>query len=77
MTREIVIPNSESYQITIPKEYINKKVEILVLPFETHLKNTDETMKYDILLQTQGLLSANKIDPIEWQRCIRDEYERH
>ena len=35
MLREIVRPTTESYNIHIPKEYINTEVEILVLPF-TH-----------------------------------------
>ena len=33
MLREIVRSTSQSYNIQIPKEYINKEVEILVLPF--------------------------------------------
>ena len=33
MLREIITPQSDEYMIHIPKEYINTKVEILVLPF--------------------------------------------
>lgn len=33
MLREIITPQSDEYTIHIPKEYINTKVEILVLPF--------------------------------------------
>jgi len=76
MTREIIVPKSENYYISIPKEYINKKIEILVLPFEDNWENTDKTTEEDILLQTQGILSTKKIDPIEWQKTIRNEYER-
>ena len=34
MLREIITPQSDEYMIHIPKEYINTKVEILVLPFD-------------------------------------------
>ena len=33
MLRMIIKPESNSYVIDIPKEYINTEVEILVLPF--------------------------------------------
>ena len=32
MLREIIIPNNEHYDLHIPKEYINRSVEILVFP---------------------------------------------
>ena len=49
MIREIITPKSENYYVNIPKEYINKKIEILVLPFETPMENTKETTGQDIL----------------------------
>jgi hypothetical protein len=33
MLREIITQQSDQYTVQIPKEYINTKVEILVLPF--------------------------------------------
>jgi len=43
MVREIIRPLSNNYNIHIPDEYINKEVEILILPFshseELHIKN--------------------------------------
>ena len=67
MTREIMIPKSENYCVVIPKEYINKKVEILVLPFETPLKNASEAMEHNILSLTKSILPIS-INPIEWQK---------
>jgi len=32
--REIIIPNNEHYDLHIPKEYINRSVEILVFPVD-------------------------------------------
>ena len=34
MLREIIIPNNEHYDLHIPKEYINRSVEILVFPVD-------------------------------------------
>ena len=76
MLREIIIPRSESYSIGIPKEYINQKVEILVFPLPNSNEDINKKTKQDILEQTAGILSSKKIDPIVWQKGLRDEYER-
>ena len=34
MVREIVIPHTREYVVRIPGEYLNRQVEILVLPFD-------------------------------------------
>ena len=34
MVRKIVIPHNSHYTISIPSEYLNRTVEILVLPFD-------------------------------------------
>lgn len=34
MVRKIVIPHDSHYIINIPSEYLNRTVEILVLPFD-------------------------------------------
>lgn len=46
MLREIITPQSDEYMIHIPKEYINTKVEILVLPFA--YTNEDSAWKQHI-----------------------------
>lgn len=76
MLREIIIPRSESYSIGIPKEYINQKVEILVFPLPNSNEDINKKTKQDILEQTAGILSSIEVDPIVWQKGLRDEYER-
>lgn len=81
MLREIIKPESESYILHIPKEYIDKEVEILVLPFEEpnspDSNNFQKINKKDnVLANTAGLLSDKNINPVEWQRKLRDEWER-
>ena len=76
MLRLIIKPDSDSYNIEIPKEYIDTEVEILVLPFtydrSTIVKQSDRS----IFEKTSGILKSKNIDPIQWQQNIRSEYER-
>ncbi|MBF0258176.1 MAG: hypothetical protein HQK62_04945 [Desulfamplus sp.] len=39
MLREIIIPKTDKYTINIPEEYINQRMEILVLPFSYDSKD--------------------------------------
>jgi hypothetical protein len=50
MLREIVCPRSSQLTVEIPQEYVNKKVEILVLPFfemKTSTSAGEEAHGYD------------------------------
>jgi len=77
MIREIIRPSSEYYSLHIPKEYIDKDIEILVLPFEYPEDKKQSVSKNKQLLQkTAGLLTSRNIDPLKWQQVIRAEYDR-
>ncbi|WP_323586881.1 hypothetical protein [Aliarcobacter butzleri] len=76
MVREIIKPENEIYQLHIPKEYINKRIEILILPFSYNeerkiLSKNNE----DIFFQTAGILKNKNIDPLKWQNEIRNEWK--
>ncbi len=63
MIREIIIPKNEEYLLHIPKEYINTRIEILILPFEAETKNKLNE-KSDILQRLNQIVqhkSANSI----------------
>lgn len=76
MVREIIKPQSEVYNLHIPKEYMNQDIEILILPFSyPHSKQKDNPLKSDILKKTAGLLAGMNIDPLEWQKQIRNEWD--
>ncbi|WP_198246779.1 hypothetical protein [methane-oxidizing endosymbiont of Gigantopelta aegis] len=57
---------------------MDKRIEILVLPFNDDLEdNNKEINKNNQLLEkTAGLLRTRNIDPVKWQQSIRTEYER-
>ena len=59
MLREIVIPHSENYNVKIPPEYIDREVEILVLPMDT--SKSKDNMSND-LLKNKKKLTAISID---------------
>jgi hypothetical protein len=62
VVREIVKVEDEFYKVHIPKEYINKKVEILVLPFDEN----------DTINKNQKKMSAIAIDTSNF-KFDRDE----
>ena len=76
MLRMIIKPESNSYVIDIPKEYINTEVEILVLPFTYDKTITLKNNNKNIFEKTSGILKHKNIDPVQWQKDIRSEYER-
>lgn len=45
MLREIIVPKTDSYTIHIPKEYINKTMEILVLPLSHNTQDNIDVME--------------------------------
>ena len=76
MLREIITPQSNEHTVHIPQEYINTKVEILVLPFNDPQPKEVKKDKKNIFLKTSGLLNTKNIDPLAWQEEMRSEWDR-
>lgn len=76
MLREIIIPKKRDYVIEIPAEFLNKKVEILVLPIDNESITGPVSDSYDIIEKTSGILKSRNIDPVEWQKNIRAEWDK-
>ena len=75
MLREIITPTSENYNLHIPREYINHKVEILILPLDNE-KEEPKPFSDEILLRdTSGIIKEVGLDPVEWQRKIRSKWD--
>ena len=69
MLRKIIRPDSEEYKLHIPKEYINKDVEILVLPlFENKSKKS-------ILETLANGPTYGEEEITEWEKSIEKGYE--
>ena len=76
MVREIIKPISEVYNLHIPKEYLNKRIEILILPFSYNEKDENIEQNDDVFKKTSGILKNTNIDPVKWQEEIRDEWNK-
>ncbi len=76
MVREIVTPQSQEYILNIPEEYIDKEIEILILPFSYPKESDEKEIKKDIFAKTSGILTSQNLDPLKWQDEIRDEWDR-
>jgi hypothetical protein len=70
--REIVTPTNTNFTLKIPKEYLNRQVEILVLPLFNESK-VKKTKILEAFSKTAGILKDKKIDPLKWQREIRSD----
>ena len=75
MLREIITPTSENYNLHIPKEYINHKVEILILPLDNDKEESNAFSDEILLRDTFGIIKEVGLDPVEWQRKIRSEWD--
>ena len=75
MIRQIITPEEESYQIKLPKEYLHRKIEVLIFPIHDQAEGKSDSVE-DVLKKANGILKDKKINPSSWQRKIRDEYER-
>ena len=62
MLREIVKPSSEYYNLHIPKEYIGKNIEVIVLPLFDLEKPIDITTQPKIFNPKEfyGIMSSDK-----------------
>lgn len=75
MIREIIHPTTENYTIVIPKEYLNKDVELLIIPLDSkNGEDSDKMRKLEIIRNSAGLIKKEDFDPIKWQDEIRDKW---
>jgi len=75
MLREIIVPKERDYLLKIPEKYLNRQVEILVLPMDNMPISNPDSKNPDILRKTSGILKNRNIDPLKWQQNIRSEWD--
>ncbi|MFN2267382.1 MAG: hypothetical protein ABR533_03840 [Desulfonatronovibrio sp.] len=73
MIREIIKPQNNTYLLNIPEEYIDKEIEILLLPIS--IEEAKVQHHSNIIRRTSGILSAKEVDPVGWQRQVRKEWD--
>ena len=77
MLREIITPQSDEYMIHIPKEYINTKVEILVLPFAYSNEKTIQKSKISLRGIFNEYADSSKValEDNAWKQHIIDKFK--
>lgn len=77
MIRLIIKPTKKKYFIELPEEYMNKEVEVIVFPVGSYNRKDESNSDIEKLIKkTTGILAKRNIDPLQWQKEIRNEYER-
>ena len=78
MLKQIIKPKKTEYTIHIPEEFINHEVEILIVPVDYGNIRGDENKNIrGALNKTSGILKNKILDPVNWQREIRAEWDRN
>jgi len=73
MLREVIKPETGEYILHLPDEYVNREIEILVVPTdEIHSSKIDSV----IIKKSAGILKGKISDPVQWQRNIRSEWDK-
>ena len=71
--KEIIRPTSLKYTIELPEEYLHKDIVVSVQPLSDWKRGSNECL--NAIRRTAGLLAGRDIDPVEWQRKIRQEWD--
>ena len=73
MVKKVIVPENENHVLTIPKEFLNKKVEIILKLHKSKDKKTKDKIKK--LFQKKKVKVFEEIeDPLKWQKKLRDEW---
>ena len=70
MIREIIKPTKENYTLKIPKEYINKKIEIILRPYE-------KRSLFGALKKYANPELIEKEKEIAWEKIIKEKEDNN
>ena len=75
MIREILKPSSDNFTISIPKEYINQEIELIIFPLKKEKSIQD--IKYHDIKKLRGVFnqyadnSKLELEDNAWQNYIK------
>jgi len=73
-----IVPVKRKIEIDIPSAYINKEIEILIIPIE---KPRKEKRPKESILSLQGALGDVKYEPamkkIAWEAAVEEKFLSH
>lgn len=76
MLREVIRPTGEYYKLHIPKKYINKNIEVIVLPLFDLEKDTQSGSKSFNPKEFYGISAQSKQSIDGYLASSREEWEQ-
>lgn len=79
MIREILKPNSNNFTISIPNEYINQEIELIMFPLKK--EKVIQDIKYHNTKTLRGIFnqyadnSKIELEDNAWQNYVREKYK--
>ncbi len=72
MIIDYLVPKTGIYNLRIPDDMINSEIEIII---KRSNRITSKNEIEEIISNTSGIINNSNLNPIDWQRKIRDEWE--
>ena len=77
MIRTIVIPDNTSFQLSVPENYIGRKIEIMYYPLD-EIKNQENSEHPKTLAAFKGILTSDEVETLQESiKKSREEWERN
>lgn len=76
MVRTVLIPKDTNVHLSIPKNYVGRKIEVMCYPVD-ELVEENETISPKNMSSFKGLLSSDEADQLqEYVKKSREEWDR-
>jgi hypothetical protein len=76
MIRTILIPNNTDVHLSIPNNYVGRKIEVMCYPLD-ELVEESETVTPKSMASFKGILSTEEADQLqEYVKKSREEWDR-
>ncbi len=73
MLKEIIKPTEENFTIKIPKEYVNKELEVIIIPYNKPIKK--KKILFGSLNKFARPELIEKEKEIAWNKVIKEKNE--
>ncbi|HXS57822.1 MAG TPA: hypothetical protein VN726_16925 [Hanamia sp.] len=76
MIRTVLIPDNTDVHLSIPNDYVGRKIEVMCYPVD-ELVEKSESLSPKSMRSFKGVLSAEEADQLqEYVKKSRDEWDR-
>jgi hypothetical protein len=76
MIRTVLIPNNNDVHLSIPDNYVGRKIEVMCYPVDESIEENENQLTKS-MVSFKGILSAGEADQLqEYVKKSREEWER-